>query len=623
MNVYGNQGSAVFNTVTPIALGLISPGPIAVGDLSGDGRDDLVVGRASGGDMVVLIQGANGTFSSPVSYGATGSVVDVGLADVDNNGSLDIVLGRSGAANHVLTVYRNGGLGTFGAGQDTFVPGAPDHVRVGRVNTDSAPDIVATARDCGTPTSSCLLVLLGDPQAPGVFGTVSDQRAIQGVPNSLRLIDVDGDSDADVVCASADFNGAQLFINGSGAGAPNLTLGRRYILARDVVDLNATDLDADGIQDLIALGPTDGTLVVARGLGSARFAAALDTPLNQPAGAITTGNLVAGGLPEVAVALDAVPGMLPPAVEIYAANADQFVRQGSAIALDTHLSPPTSIAVGDLQDHVGGADIAVGSDTTAGITGANNAELLLATGAAGTYLPRAISMLDRPIAVTIAPVINTGLDQAVFTVRGTANGARIYNGSGSEIVSLVVGSAVANTSGVAVGDLDGDTLLDVTVANPGTNNVTLFRANGLGGFLPPENYNALTSVGGLAIGPINRDAANDLIGIGGTVSLLTANPSFRFDSPTTWPVGTGAITRRIISGDYNHDGYADVVVLLSTDRAIYLLGRPQGGFFPAEGIAVGPSPSDLATADLDGDGNLDIVVSHRGISGFTTLFGAP
>jgi len=624
LNVYRNQSSGVFNTVTPIALGMISPGPIAVGDLSGDGRDDIVVGRGSGGDMVVLIQGANGTFSSPVAYGATGGVVDVVLADVDNNGSLDIVLGRSGGANHVLTVYRNGGLGTFGAGQDTFVPGAPDHLRVGRINTDSAPDIVATARDCAppTPASPCMFVLLGDPQAPGVFGTVSGQTLIRGVANSLRLIDVDGDNDADVLYASADFNGVQLLINDAGSV---LSPGRRYILARDAFDLNALDVDADGLQDLVALGPTDGALFVARGLGSARFAAALDTPLLQPAGAITTGNLVAGGLPEVAVALDAVTGTpgLPPAVEIYAANADQFVRQGGAQPLDTHISPPTSIAVGDLQDHVGGADIAVGSDAAAGTMGTTNAQLLLATGAPGIYSPVPISILDRPIAVTIAPVVNTGLDQAIFTFRGTANGARIYNASGSAITDLMVGSPVANTSGVAVGDLDGDGILDVVVANPGTSNVTLFRANGLGGFLPPESYNALTAVAGLAIGPINRDAANDLIGIGSTVSLLTANASFRFDSPTTWAVGSGAITRRIISGDYNHDGYADVVVLLSSDQAIYLLGRPQGGFFPAEGVAVGPAPSDLATADLDGDGFLDIVISHRGISGFTTLVGAP
>lgn len=626
LNIYRNQGNATFNVSTTVPLGMISPGPIAVGDLSGDGRDDIVVGRGSGGDMVIYIQGANGTFASPVAYGATGSVVDLELADVDNNGSLDIVVGRSGAANHVLTVYRNGGAGTFGAGQDTFVPGAPDQVRVGRVNDDSAPDIVATSRDCSPPTPAfaCMFVLLGDPQALGVFAAVSAASALRGAPNSLRLVDIDGDADLDIVYASADFNGAQTIINSSGAGPAILSFGRRYILARDVIDLAEADLDSDGAPDLLALGPTDGNLVVARGLGGGRFVAAPDTPLPQPGGAITTGNVIAGGLPEVAVAMDAqsTPAA-PPIVEFYAASGDQFVRQGSAVALDTHVTPPTSIAVGDLQDRAGGADIAVGSDVAAGMMGTINAELLLATTTPGIYTPRPISIVDRPVSVTIAPVVNTGLDQAIFAIRGPTCGARIYNGSGSQVDLLSVGSGVANTSGVAVGDLDGDAIMDVVVANPGTSNVTLFRADGMGGFLPPENYNALTAMAGVAIGPINRDSANDLIGIGSTVSLLTANASFRFDSPTTWPVGSGAITRRIISGDYNHDGYADVVVLLSSDQAVYLLGRAQGGFFPAEGIAVGPAPSDLATADLDGDGLLDIVVSHRGISGFTTLFGAP
>lgn len=626
LNIYRNQGNATFNVSTLIALGMISPGPIAAGDLSGDGRDDLVVGRGSGGDMVVYIQGANGTFASPVSYGATGGVVDLELADVDNNGSLDIVIGRSGGANHVLTVYRNSGLGTFGAGQDTFVPGAPDHVRVGRINDDSAPDIVATSDDCSPPTPAyaCMFVLLGDPQALGAFPGVDAQSSIRGAANSLRLMDVDGDADLDIVYASADLNGAQAIINESTGSTLLLSFGRRYILARDATDLAGADVDSDGVQDLLALGPADGSVVVARGLGGGRFYAAPDTHLPQPGGAITTGNVVAGGQPEVAVAMDAVTGMLPlpPAVAFYAASGDQFLGAGS-VPLDTHVTPPTSIAIGDLQDRSGGSDIAVGSDVAAGMQATINAELLLATGAPGIYTHSPISVLDRPVSVTIAPVANTGLDQAIFAVRGALCGARIFNGAGSQVDLLSVGSATANTSGVAVGDLDGDSVVDVVVANPGTSNVTLFRADGTGGFLPPENFNALTAMAGVAIGPINRDSANDLIGIGSTVSLLTANATFRFDSPTTWPVGSGAITRRIITGDYNHDGYADVVVLLSSDQAVYLLGRAQGGFFPAESIAVGPAPSDLATADLDGDGLLDIVVSHRGVSGFTTLFGAP
>lgn len=132
-----------------------SPVSMAVGDVNGDGRADLVINMTGGLDSViaqlgVLLGNGDGTFRAPIleSPGMTGGDGDVALADFNNDGRLDVAVGGQAALPDGLTVNIGNGDGTFGVpfqsplsfstgGNDPFGVAAAD------LNGDGRPDLVA------------------------------------------------------------------------------------------------------------------------------------------------------------------------------------------------------------------------------------------------------------------------------------------------------------------------------------------------------------------------------------------------------------------------------------------------------------------------------------------------
>jgi len=117
-----------------------------------------------------------------------------------------------------------------------------------------------------------------------------------------------------------------------------------------------------------------------------------------------------------------------------------------------------------------------------------------------------------------------------------------------------------------------------------------------------------------AIGDLNGDGKMDVVvtndEVNGTIAVLLGNGDGTLQPAVTYPAG--AFPEFIVLADFNHDGLLDVAV---TNRAIgtpgqvtIFLGKGDGTF--QEPVAYGPFADafSIAVADMNGDGNLDIVV---------------
>jgi len=195
---------------------------------------------------------------------------------------------------------------------------------------------------------------------------------------------------------------------------------------------------------------------------------------------------------------------------------------------------------------------------------------------------------------------------------------------------------------VGVADLNNDGNQDLVIANYGSNNVTILLGNGKGGFTEPKGSPFVcgpkpTSV---AVGDFNGDSKVDLavanfgspfplgngtIEVAGSVSLLLGDGNGAFTPAAGNPFRLiGIATSAVVARDVNGDGKLDLIGATSS-RLSVLFGDGRGGF-SLQPAAV-PSPSgiefpSLTMADFDGDGRLDVAVADDSqLSQITIGFG--
>ncbi|MGI4735249.1 MAG: FG-GAP repeat domain-containing protein [Janthinobacterium lividum] len=152
------NGNGTFQAIGTTTLSN-SPRKLALADINADGRLDVVTVSDSGsGSVSVLLGSGNSTFAPAVSY-ATGSnsfSYGVALADVSGDGKLDIITANPG--NYTVGVLKNNGNSTFATVQTvsagTSIP-APYDVVAADVSGDGKPDVVTA--NVSTNTVSVLL----------------------------------------------------------------------------------------------------------------------------------------------------------------------------------------------------------------------------------------------------------------------------------------------------------------------------------------------------------------------------------------------------------------------------------------------------------------------------------
>ncbi len=211
---------------------------VALGDVDGDGRLDLVCGTDDQG--VALYRNDGGVFApEPIwTAGSERFVESLALGDVDGDADLDLVVGRMDQGN---ALYLNTGDG-FADLPDWRSP-ATDRtwsVVLADVNGDGALDLL-----CGNSQQSQTLYLNAGVVLAEAPSWIS---APDGRFTDLALGDADGDGDPDIFAGNLDAGNA-LFANEAGrfAAAPTWRSGRIDRTLSVALD----DIDGDRLPDLV------------------------------------------------------------------------------------------------------------------------------------------------------------------------------------------------------------------------------------------------------------------------------------------------------------------------------------------------------------------------------------
>jgi hypothetical protein len=258
VSVLLGNGNGKFQTAVGYTSGGDYGTAVAVADLNGDGKPDLVVtnlcDRSNGcttGLVAVLLGNGNGTFQAAVGTSSGGSTPNsIAVADVNGDGKPDLVVANKGS-NSVAVLFGNGD-GTFQAAVPYDSGGdLPISAAIADVNRDGKPDLVVTntcisASSC--PGFGSVGVLLGNGNGTFQSALTYDPGAytLQG----LAVADVNGDGKPDLVVALSSGTVRVLLGNGDGTFQPAVAVET----AVDSTSVAVADINGDGKPDLVVSG---------------------------------------------------------------------------------------------------------------------------------------------------------------------------------------------------------------------------------------------------------------------------------------------------------------------------------------------------------------------------------
>jgi VCBS repeat protein/FG-GAP repeat protein len=623
-------------TLTPESLSSF-PVSLAVGDLNGDGANDLIIAnQGSDSASLYFFRQIIGGFDSipskslPAGSGqATASPSAVALWDLNGDGKNDLLfLNEESATLEIFMASPSGELlatpsGTLSTGLQ------PKSLVVADLNGDSLVDLaVACAgsdivqvffhRPAGQLLQDCAAI---------PFPCLPDRTlSTDGGPRSLAAGDLDGDGTTDlaVVCERIGKPSGSLAIYFQDRDS------RELGLPGDELTIKANHILATGARPhSVALGDLDGKgrNVVAVGNWLSNTVSIF---LQDPSGDLGPIQSLPSGVNPAAVAIGDLNGD---------GKADIAVANQASDTIGIYLQQPTGsflpVASQTLQSDGGPSALAI-----ADVNRDSQNDLVVANETSGTvviYLQRPSGSLPStpsqllqngksPIAISIGDLNGDGRNDAIAVNLGSGTADIFYqslSGRLPSIPDLSLATGPGPSSGpysLDIGDLNGDGLLDAAVANQGAQppSIGILLQDPTGKLLLARAITLDKKASSLAIGDLNSDGLSDLalaqpdqlapeacIFFQGTTGEFSSSPDRRIPSASRPSL--------VMIADLNGDGGKDLALGLFKDTAdprraltIFLQAPDGSSLTESQTIHTDFNTTAFGMGDLDSDGRNDL-----------------